>query len=265
MGGCWSRGPRLRRGCGCSLRDLLDRAEEAIHETQRTAAGLAGPVRLGFVIGAAGTVLPDIVRTFRTRHPRVELDLSHTSVAHGIQALQERRLDVALVRMPSPAAAADLVIDTLIPDPLVAAIPAPGDTDNQPVSTSTLHLAELLNRPFVFWPRAMAPSLHDHIFQHCRTVTGQAPSVIIETSNTLALLALVAADVGVTLVTSGTAESLSRQAVAYRHLDDPPQATLAVVHYANPTPATRALIAVCHEFAARRRRDQKSIDLDTDR
>jgi len=96
----------------------------------------------------------------------------------------------------------------------------------------------------------MAPSLHDQIFQHLRTNGGFTPRIVLETRDTLALLALVAAGVAVTLVTAGTARALRRTDVTYRELVNPPDATIAVAHRPNPSPATRAVLDACRAAAA---------------
>jgi DNA-binding transcriptional LysR family regulator len=221
----------------------IEQADQAITAARRVAAGVEGRVRLGFVTGAANALLPDIARELRLHRPGIELDLQHLSVDDQITALHQRRLDVGLLRLPSNATTSRrLVIDTLIPDHLVAAVPAtsPLARGDQPLPWTALR-----DQSFVFWPRAMAPSLHDQILQHLHTAGAFTPRIVLETRDTLALLALVAADIGVTLVTAGTARALRRAGVIYRDLADPPHATIAVAHRPDASPATRALLDAC--------------------
>lgn len=225
----------------------IDQADRAVAAARRIAAGAEGRVRLGFVIGAANALLPEIIRHLRVQRPGVELDLQHLSVEEQIVALRQRRLDVGLLRLPSDVTTGRLVLDTLIPDHLVAAVPA---GNALAARHEPLPWVALRDHPFVFWPRAMAPSLYDQIFQHVRTTGGFTPHVVQETRDTLALLALVAAEVGLTLVTTGTARALRRTGVTYRPLAEPPEVTVAVAHRPDPTPATQAVLDACQSAAA---------------
>jgi len=174
----------------------IEQADGAIAAARRVAAGVEGRVGLGLVTGAANALLPDIVRELRLRRPGIDLDLRHMSVDEQITALHQRRLDIGLLRLPSNVITGRLVVDALVRDDLVAAVPATGPLAH---GDKPLPWADLEHQPFVFWPRAMAPSLHDQIFQHLRTNGGFTPRIVLETRDTLALLALVAAGVAVTL------------------------------------------------------------------
>lgn len=225
----------------------VEQADRAIAAARRISAGVEGRVRMGFVIGAANALLPDIVRHLRTHRPRVELDLQHLSVDEQIIALRQRRLDVGLLRLPSEVTTGRLIVAALVPDRLVAAVPAAGALA---AGDGQLSWLALQDQPFVLWPRAMAPSLYDQIMQHLRQVGGFSPRIVQETRDTQALLALVAADVGVTLVTEGTALALRRAGVVYRDLTRPPEVTIAVAHRPDPSPAMRAVLDACHAAAA---------------
>lgn len=280
----------------------IEQADRAVTAAKWVAAGVRGRVRVGFVTGAANALLPAIARELRATRPGVELDLVHSSVDEQLVALRQRRIDVGLLRLPSDVLSGDLpgdavfgdaaasavggggggpfaagppaqrlVVDALIPDHLVAAVPAVGPLatgadarvsssqpepllwearHGEPRAREPLAWEALRDQPFVFWPRAMAPSLHDAIMQHLRQAGGLTPRVVLHTRDTLALLALVAADVGVTLVTAGTASAIQREGVAYRRLIDPPQVTIAVVTRPRSSPAIQAVLGACRTAAA---------------
>jgi len=227
-------------------RALLDHADRALAATRAAGIGLHARVRLGFVIGAANGLLGAIVRELAAHAPGVELELQHLSVTDQIHALQQRRLDVGLLRLPSDIDPSALLVETLRTDQLVAAVPASADLPRGP----TLALTALRDQPFVFWPRAMAPSLYDAIALQLRDLAGLTPRIVAESRDTLTLLAYVAAGVGVTLITGDTAAVVNRVGVRLQTLQPAPTINVAIAHRPHPTPATQALIDACRLAAA---------------
>ncbi|GIG30359.1 LysR family transcriptional regulator [Cellulomonas marina] len=81
--------------------DAADEARDAVHEVR---GGLRGTLRVGTLTSVALVDLPAALGAFHRRHPGVELRL--TAAAAGsrglVEALAERRLDLALVSIPGP-------------------------------------------------------------------------------------------------------------------------------------------------------------------
>ena len=79
-------------------RQTIASAERAVGAAQRAERGEIGELVVGYVPSATYGPLPDVIRRFRKRLPKVELKLRNLRSVHQSQALLERRIDVGLVR-----------------------------------------------------------------------------------------------------------------------------------------------------------------------
>lgn len=195
-------------------------AEEVARRAQR---GEIGRLRLAFVTSAAQSVLPCIIRTFKTDHPGVDVELTELTPAQQVAALDEGRIDVAFLR--PPIARPDLVIHTLLKEPLVVALPAGHPSAKQ----RQLKLRDLRNEPFVMFPRDHGPGLYDLVLSLCRAAQF-SPHVAYEANQMHTILAYVAGGLGAALVPASLME-LQQAGVSYRALSQPrAEVELAMVY-----------------------------------
>lgn len=75
-------------------RRLLLQAAEAERLTVRSASGLAGRLRIGFVHSMLYRGLPDAVRRFEADYPGVEIVLSEMNTQAQVQAVQRGQIDL---------------------------------------------------------------------------------------------------------------------------------------------------------------------------
>ncbi|MCA3808018.1 MAG: LysR family transcriptional regulator, partial [Burkholderia sp.] len=75
-------------------RRLLLQAAEAERLTVRSASGLAGRLRIGFVHSMLYRGLPDAVRRFEADYPGVEVVLSEMNTQAQVQAIQRGQIDL---------------------------------------------------------------------------------------------------------------------------------------------------------------------------
>lgn len=75
-------------------RRLLLQAAEAERLTARSASGLAGRLRIGFVHSMLYRGLPDAVRRFEADYPGVEIVLSEMNSHAQVQAIQRGQIDL---------------------------------------------------------------------------------------------------------------------------------------------------------------------------
>lgn len=202
-------------------------------------------MRTGYVLGVANGILPAAVRAARRRG--VRLDLTHLSVDEQVVALRQRRIDLALLRLPAEVVTTSLVVVPLHDDELVLSVPADHALASAPEPVPG---AALRDEPIVFWPRAMAAALHDTISDQWHRRHGFPLRIVAETRDTTALLALVAGGIGSTLVTASTATSLARAGVVHKRLEGAPTTTVAAVHRRLPETATLQALAAFRAAAA---------------
>jgi DNA-binding transcriptional LysR family regulator len=234
---------RDRRGvalteAGTSLlgraRHLVAEAERAAFEVRRVARGEAGVLAIGYSAAATHRVLPRVVPLFRRKLPNVQLDLREMKSADQADAVREGRIELGLVCAPTPNLdARDLVEHPLVREKCVVVLPA----KHRLAKADSVHVRELEGEPYVgvrpdvepSWAVAAMRALHD---------AGVRVTVAQETDGKIAMLGLVAAGVGLSVVSESMTE-LARRGVVYRPLRG---LTLRLVLAAlcRPTPSPRA-------------------------
>ncbi len=120
-------------------RDLLARAERARERVR--AAESVREVVLGAVAGAGLDSCPAALAVLRDTRPGLRLRLHEAPVTDPTGGLRERRVDLALTRLPFDTSG--LTVRQLGVEPLVAALPA----DDVLAARSRLHVRELAGRP----------------------------------------------------------------------------------------------------------------------
>ncbi len=202
-------------------RRVLQQAEQAVQVAKRAARGEVGQLRIAFTASAMHGVLPEILKTFRDRYPKVKLDLTELCTLDQVEALRTEKVDVGFLHPPVDAPF--LKLEPLQGESLVVALP-----QNHPlVERDRLPLEALANEPFILHPRYEGPVLYDQIIDLCRQA-GFEPRVVHEEVKNQTRVGLVAAGMGITFVP----ESLQQAAVSgviYRPLSGlAPQLQLAV-------------------------------------
>ena len=101
-----------------AARAALDDWRTAIAAADRALAAArgetGGEVRVGYVLGVANGILPAAVHAARERG--VTLSLAHLSVDEQVAALRQRRIDLALLRLPAEVVTTALVVVPLHDD-----------------------------------------------------------------------------------------------------------------------------------------------------
>lgn len=204
---------------------LLDDMEAMRLRMKRVAEGQAGVLRVGFTSSAAAhRFVPDALRAFRHAHPCVQLQLREANAAELTEALAAGRLQAALLRVPV-VRPVGLVFDTLLREPVVAALPA-----DHPWSAATsaartpasrrhlraLTLAQLCEDSIILVRRPGAPGLYADLLALCHA-QGLLPRVVAEVDRMMTNLNLVAAGVGVSVVPASMA-GVHSHAITYAPL-----------------------------------------------
>lgn len=191
-------------------RELVRRADELTDETRRAHRGELGVLRIGFVQSATFEALPRLLRTFRAAYPDVTVEVTAMTTLDQLDAFRDGRIDAGLLRRPVNEPT--LATRTVSRDSLVAALPA----SHRLAGRSRLSLVDLADEPFVLYQRTAGPSVHDTIVGHCMNA-GFRPRIVQEAVDVQTIVALVAANLGVSLLIAPTPHS-DEAAVVYRPL-----------------------------------------------
>lgn len=189
-----------------SARQLLRRSEEIVREARDVASGSAGHLRIGFVGAMLYRGLPQALRAFRRRHAGVRISLTEMNSAEQMAELLHDRLDLGFVhthRMPQ-----GLQQRLLLTEPFVCCLPARHALARRRV----VALADLQGQPFILFARSASPDYHERILSICGGA-GYQPEVRHEVRHWLAVVSLVAQDMGVALVPEALRRSALKGAV----------------------------------------------------
>ncbi|SPJ32395.1 LysR family transcriptional regulator [Kushneria phyllosphaerae] len=172
----------------------LEQATHAVSITRDMAAGRTGTVRLGYVGSALYGRLPDILSNFRHSFADIRLELHEATTAAQLAALREERLDVGIL-IPPLTDANDLDLSDFDQDRLCMALPA-----HHPLTKGGGPALEALaDEPFILWPMREGRGFHLQVFRLCAHA-GFVPTVVQEAYGMHAVLSLVAAGAGVSIV-----------------------------------------------------------------
>ncbi|MGH2908502.1 MAG: LysR substrate-binding domain-containing protein, partial [Solirubrobacteraceae bacterium] len=219
-------------------RALLADLEGAVGRARALGEGLSGVLRVSFVGSALFSVVPTLVQRFRQVRPGVSLELRESSTVDQLRALESGVIDAGLVRPPldpSPG----IRLEPIASEPTIAAVPA----DHPLARLRRIPLARLAAEPIVLFSREQAPGFHDLIVNRL-AATGGASNIVQRAPETLTIIGLVAAGVGVSPVPASVA-SLALQGVAYRPLTHAPAAELALVTRADDGSSLIPAFAEC--------------------
>lgn len=193
--------------------EITARSKRAADNARRIASGKAGVVRLGFESATVPSVMPEFVRLFRAEYPEIDLVLVEHSKA-GLSALADGVDDACLVtryeRLPRWVEYIPVVKDRA-----VVALPV----DHPLAGKESIHPSDLANGNFLGYQGAGSIPVNQYLAK-LAAVSDVELAVTQEAESYMALLGLVAAGFGFTIVTSSM-EGFFSGRVVYRPLANP--------------------------------------------
>lgn len=228
-----------------AARRILRDVGAAVEHARQTQAGDAGVLRVGFGPTLMLSTLAHVVRTYRQRHPAVRVDLRELTTGDQIAALITGDLDIGFVRGADTDAR--LHAELFMREPLVIAL----QRDHPHAGAARVPLGALAGDPWVLFPRAIAPRLHEQVMELCAQA-GFRPDVVQESREVYTTVGLVGAGVGVTIVPE-TVRRMSWEGVVYKPI---PRAwmPISMVRPSGPVkPVVEAFLGLARKAPAHRR------------
>jgi DNA-binding transcriptional LysR family regulator len=193
-------------------RHILQLLDNATLLAKRIALGKTGSLKIGFTAMTAVGILPRLVAGFREAFPHAELILQEANSADQLRKLHSSEIDIAIVRPPlPPMALQSLCLST---ESLVAAIPVSHALSKK----SKLTLKDFAGEPFISY-------LPYEAYYLCTVVgdllakAGVTPNTVQKLTQVHAVMALVHAGIGVSIVPEG-ARRFSFNNVVLRPIED---------------------------------------------
>lgn len=188
--------------------NLLALAERAQERTRLAGQGLTGILDVGLFGSGVLNVIPRMLAQFHQRRPEVKIVLHNLTKAEQLQALRERRIAVGFNRLVPHEP--DLVIETVLREPLVAAL-----HESHPLAArQQIRLVDLNDVPLILYPnipmRGLAQEISDAFRRHKLKLRVEQ-----DVEDVLTAVALVASGFGVAITTQ-SATSLRLPGVVFR-------------------------------------------------
>jgi DNA-binding transcriptional LysR family regulator len=203
-------GEILLAHCRLLVRD----AERARTAVEHARDGLSGRLVIAAVASAFTDILPIALRQYRAVRPDVQLQLVEVDTETGARGVQDRTIDIALVRRATGGPGYRAV--PLRHDHFFAALP-PGHPHAEPAD-EPLDLGELATEAWVWIPRDISPGYHDEVVTACRRA-GFSPDARHQATTIATQLAMVACGIGVAIAPSLVAAG--RRDLTTRRLREP--------------------------------------------
>lgn len=188
-------------------RTVLPQLTRAGETTRRFVSGETERLRLGFVSAVLSPELVEVLRTFRERHPAVQLLMQDSPPAEQLAALRRGELDGGFIGLPPEARTPGIQFIPWRREPLAAFIPF-----GHPLAKRRqLDLRELAGEALVAVSSEAAPAFAAYL----RAVCGRAgfrPRIVLESPRAQAVAVMVAAGTGIALLPASLARVVGEAA-----------------------------------------------------
>lgn len=192
--------------------------QETESRTRLVNDGKVGLLNIGIFGSAIFNDIPQLVLSFRTLYPEVNIGLYQMNKAEQIHALRTNQITIGFNRrLPVEQ---DIVVETVYFEPLIVAIHA----NSELAQYEQIHCSHLHGMPIILYPNATRPSFADTVTAFLRSnkvdvqYTQEAPDVVTA-------LALVSSGFGVCIAPE-SASRVGLPNVLYRTIDTHPQPTV---------------------------------------
>ncbi|MGA8364610.1 MAG: LysR substrate-binding domain-containing protein [Solirubrobacteraceae bacterium] len=188
-------------GARASVSDAL----RAVACAQRVGCGESGCLNVGFIGSAADHLAPAALRLFGRERPEVEVSLIETDPSELPGCFERNDFDVAFAHRPVDDPT--LLTEPVGVDDVVAVLP----DDHSLSGEQSIPLSALAQDAWVLAPVSMSRTSREMFLANCSR-SGFMPTIRAEASTPEAIIGLVAAGLGVSMVPKGS-HSLPRDGV----------------------------------------------------
>lgn len=224
------------------IEPILRSLSAAGRELRALTEGETGHVRVAFTGLAMATVLPGILREFNQTFPGIRLELNESPTSAQRVALQAGELGCGFFHPDAPTPG--LKTRLLLRERNGILLPAGHALANQPA----LKLRELVQTPFVLFPRSHNPGFYDRILSACARA-GLTPRIAEEVWPRANGIGLVRAGIGATFITPSEARHVPADVVFRPLVGHAPESRLVLGwrKTPQPDPALAAFLSIAEK------------------
>jgi DNA-binding transcriptional LysR family regulator len=178
-------------------RAVLRHADQAVEAARAVSQGAAGEIDVGYAPSLTVQILPQTLRTFQAKFPRVRVRLHDLSTEEILSRLHGGQLQVGLLVRPGPQMLRGLSFKELARYPLRAAV-AP---EHRLAKAKTVTLAQIASEPLIGYSRKEYPEYHKRLAKLFSSIRPK-PRISEEHDGVTSIIAAVEAGRGLALVPS---------------------------------------------------------------
>ncbi|NNH72287.1 LysR family transcriptional regulator [Nocardia uniformis] len=216
---------------------------EAMERARRTASGVSGVLRLGFLAGTmVDQNLPSIVAAFRRQRPGWRIDMRQADFSDPTAGLAAGQVDIGVLRVPFPGQE-HYRVNVLRSEDRCVALPAAHLLTRE----KRIAFRQIWQEPFIALP-AVSDSWRDHwLAVDARDNTPVQISAVAHTPDEF--LAMIANGYGVSLTPAAAQHFYGHPGVRYRPVDGVGPTQVAVVcRTEDPNLAVDDFVSACLEY-----------------
>jgi len=177
----------------------LKQLESIVIKTRKISENISGEYRIGYISSTFSDTITKLVQFLMQQYPYLNIKLYEVSTTKQIMALEQNKLDLAVVRAP--------LISTKIDSKLWFKDTYALVYNNKKISIETVDdLGILKNEVFVFFNKDYAPVYYNSLIEICAQY-GFTPNVVHESNNINSIIQLVKNGLGVSIVPSSLKKS----------------------------------------------------------
>ncbi|MBB2148080.1 LysR family transcriptional regulator [Pedobacter gandavensis] len=204
--------------------EIFAKLEESKNMALQIHLNTSGELKIGYISSVYQSHLAEILKAMRVEFPYIKTGLFEMPTVSQIEALEQGKLDVGILR--APVLSEKLLVKTLFFDPFVVVIPY----SEQKFDTNK-ELADFLKKnPFIFFNKEFAPHYNDKLMEICKRLQF-TPDITHEANNVHSILQLVEAGLGVSILPLSLKKQYDHLKVSFVELIDIPVNTEVVVAY----------------------------------
>src|SRR6202011_2994232 len=190
--------------------NILEAAERGRQEISEMGGQVRGKILLGALPTIAPYFLPNIIRSFRTKYPGVELIIHEETTQQLLRGLEEKELDLALLSDASPNSRIE--IRQLFSEELLLCLPAAHPL----VEQKKVVASNLQHEKFILMQDGHC--LGAQAQQFCNR-KGFQPEISCRSAQIGTVLAMVQTGLGISLIPEMALPSASKDGIVFRSLD----------------------------------------------
>jgi len=172
---------------------ILANLEEAKHTVKQIHEAESGELKIGYISSLYQPHMAEVLMAMRMAFPHVKTSLYERPTVKQIEALEQGKLDVGILR--APVHSAKLKVKSLFFDPFMVVM-QPGIEKFK--SDEDLATA-IKDKPFIFFNKEYAPHYHENLMEICSRL-GFNPTILHEANNVHSILQLVGAGLGISIL-----------------------------------------------------------------